>query len=90
MKYARSRISSSEGSPDLGVGSACGDAEICVVLPAIPLVAAGFRGFLTAVARRAFWRLAVFFVAVGAPDAASGSLSFSTFFVFLGTANTVC
>ena len=84
MKYARRRISSSEGSPDVSVGLACGDVEIFVVLPVLSLAAAGLRGFLTVVERRSLWRLPLFFVAAGAPDSAGGSL-FSIFLVFFGT-----
>jgi hypothetical protein len=72
MKYARRRISSSEGSTDLSVGSLCGDAEICVFAPAVSFVAADFCGFLTAVARRPLWRLPVLFFGPGAPDSAGG------------------
>jgi hypothetical protein len=62
IKYARRRISSSEGSPDVSVGSACGNAEI--------FVATGLRDFLTAVACRRLWRLSVFFVSPGVLDSA--------------------
>lgn len=72
MKYARRRISSSEGSPDVGLSSAFGDAEICVVPPALSFVAANLRGFLTVVARRPLWRLPVFFVTPGAAESAGG------------------
>jgi len=45
--------------------SACGAAEMCAVRS---LVSLGFGGFFAAVARRGAWRLAAFFVAVGASD----------------------
>jgi hypothetical protein len=70
MKYARRRISSSEGSPGAGAGSACGDAEIRVVPPVIPFAAAGLRDFLTVLARCPLWRLPVFLFPPGAPDSA--------------------
>jgi hypothetical protein len=62
---------SSEGSTDSD-GSACGDAEICVVPAALSFVAVGLRGFLAMVASRPVWRLAVFFVAAGTPDSGDG------------------
>jgi hypothetical protein len=62
---------SSEGSTDSD-GSACGDAEICVVLAAVSFVAIGLRGFLAVVARRPLWRLPAFFVVAGAPDSGDG------------------
>jgi hypothetical protein len=77
MKYARKRISSSEGSPDVSVGSACGDAEI--------FVAAGLRDFLTAVARGRLWRMPVFFVSPDVLDSAGSGLLFLALFVFFGT-----
>jgi hypothetical protein len=72
MKYARRRISSSEGSPDARTGPACGEAEIRVVAPAIPFLVAGLRGFLPVVARRPLRRFPVLFAAPGAPDSAGG------------------
>ena len=72
MKYARRRTSSSKGSPDGRVGSACGDAESCVVRPVLSFLAAGLRVFLTVLLRRALWRLLVFFVAAGALDSPGG------------------
>jgi len=68
MKYALRRMVSSERSPDVA-GSACGDAEICAVVPAIVrLAGVALRSFLAVVARRPLWRLPVFFVGAGAPD----------------------
>jgi len=71
MKYARRRIVSSEGSAESD-GSACGDAEICVVLAVGAFVVVGLRGFLAVVARRPVRRLPGFFVVSGAPDSGDG------------------
>ena len=70
MKYARRRITSSEGSADVD-GSADGNAEICVVRLARSLVTVAL-GFLAAVARGPFRRLPVFFEMLGPPDSADG------------------
>jgi hypothetical protein len=68
MKYALSRIVSSERSPDVA-GCGCGDAEICAVLPTIlSLASVALRGFLVVVARRPLCGLAVFLVGGGTPD----------------------
>ena len=72
MKYARRRISSSAGSPDVGVGSTGRDAEICVSPPGVFLVAADFRGALAAVARRRLARFPVVFFAAGMPGSVDG------------------
>ena len=61
MKYARRRTSSSEGSSEICVTFACGEAEMC----AVPLVGLGLFGFLAAVARRGVWRLPGFLAVAG-------------------------
>ena len=67
-------------------GSACGDAEICAVVPAIVrLVGVPLRSFLVVVARRPLWRLPVFFVGTGAPDSKEDRFLSSAVFVFFGT-----
>ena len=71
MKYARRRIVSSEASADSD-GSACGEAEICVVPPVVRFVVVGLRGFLAVVARRLVWRLPGFLVVSSAPDSVDG------------------
>ena len=60
---------SSEGSTDVDVTSACGEAEMCAVRS---LVSLGFRGLFAVVARRGVWRLPVFFVAAGALGSGEG------------------
>jgi hypothetical protein len=70
MKYARRRITSSEGSPDVD-GSADGNAEICVVRLARFFVPVSL-GFLAAVARGPLRRLPVFFVMLGPSDSTDG------------------
>jgi len=71
MKYARRRITSSEGSPDLD-GSADGNAEICALRSARSFLTVAFGGFLGVVARRPLRRLPVFFVMPGTPESADG------------------
>jgi hypothetical protein len=70
MKYARRRITSSNGSPNFD-GSVDGSAEISVFRSAGFFVAVAF-GFLVVVARRPLRRLAVFLVMLGPPDSAGG------------------
>ncbi len=70
MKYARRRITSSEGSAEVD-GSADGSAETCAGRSTRSLVTVAL-GFLAAVARRALRRLPVFFVILGPPDSADG------------------
>ena len=53
-------------------GSAFGEAEMCAVRSVGTLVPLRFRGFFAVVARRGVWRLAVFFVATGAPVSGEG------------------
>lgn len=65
-------MASSENSPDIGVTSACGDAEMCAVRLLASVVPLGLRGFFAVVARRGVWRLAVFFIVVGAPESGEG------------------
>jgi hypothetical protein len=76
----------SEGSPDMAVTSACGDAEMCAVRSLVTLVPLGLRDFFAVVARRGVRRLAVFFVVPSAPDSGEGWFMSSAVFVFLGTA----
>ena len=83
MKYARRRITSSDGSADVD-GSADGNAEICAVRSARSLVTVALA-FLAAVARRPLGRLPVFFVMLGPPDSADGLFLFLAVFVFFGT-----
>ena len=85
MKYALRRMVSSETSAEVA-GSARGDAEICAVVPAIvSLPDVALRGFLAVAARRAPWRLPVFFGGAGASDAEDACFLSSALFVFLGT-----
>ena len=56
----------------MGVTSACAEAEMCAVRSVGTLVPLRFRGFFAVVARRGVWRLAVFFVATGAPVSGEG------------------
>ena len=53
----------------MGVTSACGEVEMCVI---DSLVSLRFRGFFAAVARRDVCRLPVFLVAVDASDSGEG------------------
>jgi hypothetical protein len=71
MKYARRRITSSEGSPGLD-GSADGNAEICANRSARSFVTVALRGFLAVAARRPLRPLPVFFVMLGPSDSAGG------------------
>jgi hypothetical protein len=70
MKYARRRITSSDGSAEVN-GCADGNAEICAVRSARSLVTVAL-GFLAAVVRGPLRRLPVFFVMLEPPDSADG------------------
>jgi hypothetical protein len=65
-------MASSEGSPDIAVTSACGDAEMCAVCLLASLVPLGLRGFFAVVARRDVWRLLFFFLVADAPESGEG------------------
>ena len=56
----------------MGVTSDGGEVEMCAVRSPAPFIPLGLRGFFAVVARRAVWRLPVFFVAAGASDSGEG------------------